>query len=72
MSKWIVWSKPAPLKALAVAAVLAVVISVPLFFILEWLGVGHRFAHGAAIIVGVLVGSFYTNSQRREPKNKQP
>ena len=65
MSKWVVWSRPAPIKVLAVGVVIASAVAVPLVFILQWLGVGqYLVARLAAIVVGTFVGLYYVNSRK--------
>jgi hypothetical protein len=73
VSKWIVWSRPAPIKVLAVGTVIAIAVALPLVFILQWLGVGqYLVARLAAILVGTFVGLHYVNSRKPAPKNEQP
>jgi hypothetical protein len=67
MPNWIVWSKPAPIKVLARAAVLAVVVALPLVFLLQWLGFGYRFSRIAATLIGTWIGLWYVQSRKPNP-----
>jgi hypothetical protein len=70
MPKWIVMSKPHPIKVIVVGAVIGVVIVVTLELILHRLGV--RYHNVIAIAFGYLVAILYLGSRPREPKDKQP
>jgi hypothetical protein len=73
MSKWVVWSRPAPIKVLAVGVVIAVAVALPLIFILHWLGVYQYLgARVAVTVVMAFVGLYYVNSRRPAPKDNQP
>lgn len=67
MSKWVVWSKPAPLGVLLRATALAVVIGVPLMLALEWLGLNQHVVRIVGILIVVLVATSYAESQRPKP-----